>query len=96
MDDIEEKIHRLSQTQLHILLLLAKSANGIISPSKIFIKTGKALGGVISSLSRRQINGESLIQAWGRNDKGQLRWKLNSKLITQEKLLKITKELLAV
>lgn len=79
MDQIEEKIHRLSQSQLHILMFFAKSNDGIIFPSKIIIKTGKALGGVISSLSRQKINGERLIRAWGRNDKGQLKWKLNTK-----------------
>jgi len=97
MDQIEEKIHRLTQSQLHVLLLFAKSNNGIISsPHEIRGKTGKALGGIFSSLARQKIDGEQLITAWGRNEKGQLKWKLNSKLISKEKLLKITQELLSV
>ncbi len=96
MDEIEDKIHRFSQTQLHILLLLAKSSKGIASsPNKIRGKTGKALGGVISSLSRQHIQGERLILPWGKENR-QLKWKLNTKLIAQDKLFKITEELLSV
>lgn len=98
MDFIEDIIHHLSPSQLRALYLLSKSENGIISSSvssdKIG-KLGKALGGVFSSLVRHKINGERLILPWGKSENGRgLRWKLNEKLITKGRLLKVTEELL--
>jgi len=95
MDGIEDKIHRLSQLQLKILLLFTKSDNGIIfHPEKINGKTGKALGAIFSSLSRRNIGTGHLILPWGRDEKGKLRWKLNTDIISKVRLEKILKELL--
>jgi hypothetical protein len=78
---------------------LAKSKNGVISStasSKNIGKEGKALGGVFSSLSRQKINGECLVIPWGKAESGRgLRWKLNTKLISQKRLLEVTKELLS-
>lgn len=43
--------------------------------------SGKALGGVLSSLSRTKFRGLSLIEPWGRPIEGSgLRWKLNTHL----------------
>lgn len=99
MDYIENRLHHLSSNQLRALLLLAKSKGGIISSSDASEKVGKkgkALGGVFSSLSRQVINGQHLVMPWGRAESGRgLRWKLNEKLISQEKLLKVTSLLLA-
>lgn len=98
MNQIESRLHRLSPSQLRALLLLAKSKKGIISStasSKNIGKEGKALGGVFSSLSRQKINGERLVIPWGKAESGRgLRWKLNTKLITQKRLLEVAKELL--
>ncbi len=98
MNPLEEKIHRLSPNQLRGLLILAKSAKGIISStasSKKIGKEGKALGGVFSSLSRQRINNEKLVIPWGKAESGRgLRWKLNTKLISQKRLLEVTRELL--
>lgn len=99
MLSIEDKLHRLSPSQLRALLLLAKSKNGVISStasSKNIGKEGKALGGVFSSLSRQKINNGKLVIPWGKAESGRgLRWKLNTKLIAQKRLLEVTKELLA-
>ncbi len=98
MDLISNRLHRLSPNQLRVLFLLAKAKNGLIFSSasgKNIGKTGKALGGVFSSLSRQIINNQRLVIPWGKDATGRgLRWKLNTKLITQEELLTITKELL--
>ncbi len=98
MMQVDYYIHRLTQHQLKVLFFLAKSRTGVISSvecgKKIEYK-GKALGGVFSSLVRRKINNESLIIPWGKSDDGRsLKWKLNSKLISKERLLKVTKEIL--
>jgi len=98
MDQIETKLHYLSPNQLRALLLLAKSKNGIISStesSEKVGKKGKALGGVFSSLSRQVINDQHLVIPWGKAENGRgLRWKLNEKLISQNRLLEITQKLL--
>ena len=98
MDFIEKIIRHLSPSQLRALFFLAKNKNGIISSTgsaKEIGKEGKALGGVFSSLARKKINGQYFIIPWGKDASGRgLKWKLNEKLITKDKLLKITKELL--
>ncbi len=96
---IEEKLYRLSPNQLRALFLLAKSPKGIISStasSRDIGKKGKALGGVFSSLARQVFNNQHLVMPWGKSeDSHGLRWKLNEKIISQGRLLEITKELLA-
>lgn len=98
MDYIEDVIHHLSPSQLRALYLLSKAKNGIISSSvssKKIGKLGKALGGVFSSLVRHKINGERLIIPWGRSEDGRgLKWKLNTRLISQEKLEQIVSEMI--
>ncbi len=98
MSSAESRLYRLSPNQLRALYLLAKSKNGIVSStasSGEIGKSGKALGGVFSSLSRQVINGEHLVLPWGKSEDGHgLRWKLNDKLIPKERLFKITVELL--
>lgn len=99
MGQIEEKIRYLSPRQLRVLFLLAKSEKGIISSvssSKKIGKEGKGLGAVFSSLIRHKFEGQSLIIPWGKDESGRgLRWRLNEKLISKERLLEITKELLS-
>lgn len=98
--DISEKLHRLSLNQLRVLELVAKSEHGVVSSSKLGrqIKiSGKPLGGIFSSLARQKINGEKLLSPWGRAPDGVgLRWKLNAKVISQQKLLSIVKEILSL
>ena len=98
MISVIDKLHRLSPNQLRALQLLAKSPNAVIDSSpcgeKIGLK-GKGLGGLFSSLSRQRILGERLVMAWGRPEPGGgLRWKLNQRVISQARLLEITRELL--
>jgi len=99
MDQTENRLHHLSHNQLKALFILAKSEKGIISStgsSNNIGKKGKSLGGIFSSLSRQIINGSNLVIPWGKADSGRgLYWKLNEKLITKDRLLQITAELLA-
>lgn len=98
MRSIEESIRYLSLKQLRVLFLLAKSEDGLISSVKNSVKIGvkgKGLGAVFSSLIRHKFSGQGLIIPWGKDERGQgLRFKLNEKLISKERLLEITKEIL--
>lgn len=98
MDPITNLIHHLSPLQLKALYLLSKSPKGIEASTNISKgvgRSGKALGGVFSSLYRRKLNGESLVVPWGRSETGKgLRWKLNEKIFTKEKLRSIISELI--
>lgn len=98
MSPTESRLYRLSPNQLRALFLLAKTEKGIISSTAASFKLGKegkALGGVFSSLSRQVIQGEHLILPWGKSEDGHgLRWKLNTKLISKERLIEITTDLL--
>lgn len=96
MDKWINKIRRLSWNQLRALRVLAKNSRGIIeaeeAEKEVGLK-GKALGGVFSSLARQQVNGEYLIEAWGRAvESRSLRWKLNEKTISKEKLKEVIGE----
>lgn len=98
MDKWVRKIRRLSLNQLKALAVLAGSKDGIVeaveSSAKLHLE-GKALGGVFSSLARQVIDGEYLIEAWGRSETNRgLRWKLNQKTITQQKLKEVVGEVL--
>ncbi|MFA5828557.1 MAG: hypothetical protein WC841_04355 [Candidatus Shapirobacteria bacterium] len=84
--------------QLKALGVLAASKNGIVEAlesSGNLRLYGKALGGVFSSLSRQVLNGQHLIEAWGRVERGRgLRWKLNLEAISQRELKKAVEEVL--
>lgn len=78
------KLSRLSYGQLVLLLWFVQHPNKTGSVSELAKHTkikGKALGGVLSSLSRTKYRGLPLIEPWGRavDDTG-LRWKLNKQL----------------
>jgi hypothetical protein len=98
MDHIENIIHHFSPSQLKALFLLSKSSKGVISSNdsaKNIGKKGKALGGVFSSLVRHKINNETIVVPWGKSQSGRgLNWKLNTKLISQERLKKIVSEMI--
>ena len=99
MSSAESKIYHLSPNQLRALLFLCQSQNGIVSSTAVgpvIGLKGKNLGGVFSSLSRQVVDGQNLVLPWGKSASGRgLRWKLNTNLITIDKLSKITRELLA-
>jgi len=97
--DIQSYFHRLSLNQLRALRLLAKTKKGL-ADSVVLGKqlgiSGKALGGLFSSISRQKIKGQRLVFAWGRSEKGRgLRWRLNQEVVSKRKLLKITEEVLS-
>ncbi len=98
LKDIEDRLHRLSQSQLSALFLLSKSPNGIISSietAQVVGKMGKALGGVFSSLSRQHIHDQPIVVPWGKAVNGRgLKWKLNTTLIQKDELFKVCSELL--
>jgi hypothetical protein len=88
----------LSLNQLKALEVLAGSESGIVEATESSINLnlqGKALGGVFSSLSRQTVDGQYLIEAWGRSEGGRgLRWKLNEKVITKDRLKEVVEEVL--
>ncbi len=96
---IDNIIRRLSIHQLKALNLLSKSSSLSLTSSNSFKKigkSGKALGGIFSSLSRRDFGDQKLLLPWGRSEGGRgLNWKLNEKLISREKLREITDEILS-
>ena len=80
------------------MAVLAGSKDGIVeaveSSDNLHLE-GKALGGVFSSLARQVIDGEYLIEAWGRSQTTRgLRWKLNQKTISLERLKEVVEEVL--
>lgn len=88
----------MSLSQLKALAVLSASKNGIVeaedTSKKLGLK-GKSLGGVFSSLSRQNINGEPLVLPRGRSVGGRgLRWILNEKVISRDKLKQVVKEVL--
>jgi len=78
------KLSRLSYAQLVLLAWFVQHPSKpgtVVELSKNTKISGKALGGVLSSLSRTKFRGLSLIEPWGRPITGSgLRWKLNSHL----------------
>ncbi len=88
----------MSLNQLKALWVLVNNQASVVeaidSADTLGLK-GKALGGVFSSLSRQQINGESLVEPYGRSlgNRG-LRWKLNQKAMEIAELKVLLKEVL--
>lgn len=79
-------IGRMSKNQLLILRAMLSKPDMIVTTRELAKKTAiveKQLGGVLSALSRKMVSNEHLIEAMGRDGVYGLRWKLNSKAITQ-------------
>lgn len=78
------RLARLSHAQLLLLYWFVQHPQKyatIVELSKQTKISGKALGGVLSSLSRSKFRGNALIEPWGRPVTGTgLRWKLSSHL----------------
>lgn len=98
VDQCIYRLYRMSLSQLKALAVLASSKDGIVEAedtSKNLGLKGKSLGGVFSSLSRQNINGQLLVMPRGRSAGGRgLRWVLNEKVIGREKLREVIKEVL--
>lgn len=92
------KLARLSQAQLALLYWFVQHPDrpgSVIELSKQTKIKGKALGGVLSSLSRTKYRGLPLIEPWGRAKGGGLRWKLNGSLESLNSAKKEVARLLA-
>jgi|GEM_PF-1014044 len=82
----DQQLSRMSKNQLLILRAMLVRTDTIMTTRELARKTGiveKQLGGVLSALSRKQVQDEHLIEAMGRDGGYGLRWRLNSKAITQ-------------
>ena len=78
-------LSRMSKNQLVVLRSMLVRADTIVTTRELAKKTGvveKQLGGVLSSMSRKRVEGMALIEPMGRDPVAGLRWKLNSKGIT--------------
>ncbi|HUV72455.1 MAG TPA: hypothetical protein VMW25_05620 [Clostridia bacterium] len=99
MRPIESKLRRLSRNQLRALAILSRSKSGLVSSSPAGESmgiTGKALGGLFSSLARQKINNQPLLIPCGQGEIGRgLRWKLNLKIVSLSELKEIVDELLS-
>lgn len=81
----DRQIPKMSKNQLLVLRYMLGRPDTIVSTLDIAKKTGiveKQLGGVLSALSRKRIEGMTLIEIMGREIGVGLRYKLNSKSIT--------------
>ena len=91
-------LSRMSRNQLVVLRLMLTKPEAILSTRDIAKKTGvveKQLGGVLSAMSRKRVDGALLIEAMGRDGVFGLRWKLNTKAITLALAVGRVKALLA-
>ena len=81
----DSELSRLPKNQLVVLRYLLLKPELVVTTRLIAQKTGiveKALGGVLSAMSRRRLADVALIAPMGRDGAKGLRWKLNSKALT--------------
>lgn len=93
---IEDKLRRASLNQLQAFFVFIKSPETVVTTSDISDSTSTAdqsLGGIISGLSRFKTKEGSLIIPAGRLRDRRLRWRLNEKVITKEKLSELLDEI---
>ncbi len=82
----DKEISKMSYNQLLVMRYMLSNEGKVVSSREIARKTvivEKKLGGVLSAMSRKLIDGTSLIEPMGRDATGTSRWKLNSRAITQ-------------
>jgi len=95
---LEKKICRFTFSQLKVLYALSQSPSQLLSSHNISTQVGlegKELGAILSSLSRVSIMGKNLILPCGRVRRSDgLNWKLNTDLISAEKVRKLTESLI--
>jgi hypothetical protein len=90
MDELETRIRELKIPQLKVLKMLASEGNGISSSKEIADTTSTSsytLGAMLTPLLRIKNENGSLIIKAGREIDGSVRWQLNNKVISREKLL---------
>ena len=81
----DKQLGKMSRNQLLVLRYMLGRADTIVTTMDIAKKTGvveKQLGGVLSALSRKQVESMCLVEIMGRDSTNGLRYKLNSKAIT--------------
>lgn len=94
----DRQLGKMSRNQLLILRYLLSKDDEIVTTREIAKRTGiveKKLGGVLSALSRRVVQSESLLLPMGRQGALGLRWKLNSKALTTTLAEKQVKSLIS-
>lgn len=96
---MKNKLSRFSYNQLLLLQYFLKHSGEVVTVKQIAKSTplsSKALGGVLSSLSRTKFRSISLIEPMGKARDGVgLRWKLNNNIIDASSARKEVKQLLA-
>ena len=78
-------LSRMSKNQLVVLRSMLSKPENIITSREIAKRTGiveKQLGGVLSAMSRKRVQGETIIEVMGRDGVSGLRYKLNTKAMT--------------
>lgn len=91
-------LSRMSKNQLVVMRAMLAKPETIMTTREIAKKTSiveKQLGGVLSAMSRKRVDGALLIEAMGRDGMFGLRWKLNTKAITIALAVNRVKALLA-
>lgn len=81
----DSELNKFSRNQLAVMRFMVAKPDAVVTTDEIARRTGiveKQLGGVLSAMSRRRVEGTALIEPMGRDDKAGLRWKLNTKAIT--------------
>lgn len=96
--ELTKRVSRLSRNQLRALLVFVNAPSGVVESGDMAKKigiSGKALGGLFSSLSRNNFQGQGLIIPLGKEETGRgLRWRLNKQVIDSDKLKTIIEEIL--
>lgn len=81
----DRELTKMSEAQLRVLKYWVGRGDAVLTNREIAKKTGvveKQLGGVLSALSRKRVDGVALLLPMGRDGRKGLRWKLNSKAVT--------------
>lgn len=93
-----KKISYFSRNQLAVLGYLLSQKERAVGASEIARKTkinGESLGGILSSLSRNNFRGATLITVWGRDEKGVgMRWRINESAVNCRKASELVTNLL--
>lgn len=96
MDKLEERIRSLTILQLQILKAIADSEYGILDSQEIMNTTGSAtatFGALIVSLKKfKNDEGQPIVLPAGATNEG-MRWQLNEKVVSRERLKEIIAEL---
>lgn len=94
----DRELVKFSKNQLLVLKYFLLQPNTILTSVEIAKRTKilqKHLGGVLSALSRKKINGLAIIEPMGRDERMGLRWRLITKVVTVELAIAKVKQLLS-